>query len=85
MNKWHKMSEEQPNILHGEFLTVRYITGLNDPVYNVLCWAKNLRKTRYIEFDDPSYDRGGFYTFTDDMFPVEIPVEAWQEIERYER
>lgn len=85
MMEWHKLSEEKPKKLMGEYLVARYITELKDPIYQIAIWTKNLRSTEVMEFDSKEYERSGFYTYMDDMRAYEIVPEAWVEIERYKK
>lgn len=81
--QWHKFKDEQPkpSLFIQEYLTARKITDV--VVYEVVLWANNLRKTGIPEFDLKECERGGFYTYNDELMAYEVTVDAWTEIKEY--
>ena len=82
---WKKYVNQTPSE-DGEYLTVS-LYGNDGKIksYAVHSWANNLRNHSY-DFDDEEYEHSGFYDHDPEWGAYEVPnIEAWMEIEEYEK
>lgn len=82
---WKKYTNQIPNE-DGQYLTVSlYGKDGEIKLYSVHSWANKLRDHSY-DFDDEEYEHSGFYDCDPEWGTYEVPnIEAWMEIEEYER